>query len=124
MAAMVPARSFSAVVPSPGGLFAALIFRKRKRNLFLLLLDQEFLHRILLVVVQNQFLKLLLLLEHRSMLLFLSIAMPSPAIAAAVIPILFALGNSRIAHQPCNIVSFFLIVTSLVPCVIHTQQTS
>jgi hypothetical protein len=123
MAAMVPTRPFSAVVPSPGGLLAALIFRKRERNLFLLLLDQEFLHRILLVMVQNQFLKLLLLLEHRSTILFVGVAVPSPAIASAIIPILFALGNSRIAHQPCNIISFFLIVTPLVPCVIHTQQT-
>jgi flagellar motor component MotA len=75
-------------------------------------------------VVQNQFLKLLLFLEHRTALLSVGIAMPSPGIVSAIFAILFALGNCRIAHQPGNIISFFLVVTALIPCVIHTQQTS
>jgi hypothetical protein len=50
--------------------------------------------------------------------------MPSPAIASTIIAILLALGDSRIAHQPCDIIPLFLVVTSLIAGVIHTQQPS
>jgi hypothetical protein len=100
-----------------------LILRNRKCNLFFLLFDQEFLHRVLLIVVLNEFLEFLLLLEQRSALLSVGIAAPSPAVMSAIVAILFALGNSRIAHQPGDIISLLLVIPALVACVVHTQQT-
>ncbi len=70
-------------------------------------------------MVLDQVLKLLLLLEHRSTLLPVSITIPPPAVVAAILALSFAFRNRRIAHQPRDIISFFLVVTALVSCVVH-----
>lgn len=75
-------------------------------------------------MVLDQVLELLLLLEHRSALLLVDITMPSPAVVAAILAISFAFRNRCIAHQPRDIISFFLVVPALVSCVVHAQETS
>ena len=73
-------------------------------------------------MVVDEILKLFLFLEQRAAFLHLVVA-PSPSLASALVAIGFTLGNSCIAHQPSNIVTFLLIISPLIPSMIHTQHS-
>lgn len=106
-----------------GPLLAAVVLLDRTRHLFFLLLDKELLHGILFIVIHDQILKLLLLLEQGPLLLSLRIA-ASPPPAVPITPFSPPFSKSGITHQLCHIIFLFLIVTSLVPRMIHSQQST
>lgn len=71
-------------------------------------------------MVLDQSLKFSFLLQKRPILLAIRIP-NAPTVAA---PFLLAIVDRGIAHQPCDIVSLFFVVTSFVTSVIYSQHAT
>lgn len=84
-----------------------------------LFINEEFFHRIFLIMVLNQLLEFSLFLQHGPSLLFFG---TSPATVSISPCAFFALGDRSIAHEFRDVVILVLVVSPLVPSMIHSQH--